>query len=89
MSSSLAIAQRKVIRKKVTECYNLSDCYISLTQAEKLSTKGILLIYQKRLIDLNEQIMNEKFAGTVDEAAIEAELTTCQEYFDKLEHCFP
>ena len=81
------IFQRKVIRKKVTECSNKSDTYISLSQTEKLKEKCLLSSYRNSLIDLNSQVLGLKFSGEADEAELEAELTSCQDYFDKMESC--
>ena len=88
-SSKLAASQRTVIRRKVTECYNKSDTYASLSPSDKVSLKGILLNYQKKLIDLNDKVMQDSFTDESDVAALETELTTCQDYFDKIESCLP
>ena len=83
------VGQRKVIRKKVTDCFNKSDIYLALNQTEKLSEKGLLLSYQSKLTDLNAQILSHRFSDKIDEAELDAELTACQEYFDKIESCLP
>ena len=86
---NLLIGQRKIVRKKDTECFNRSSEYLNLGQADKLSTKSLLLGYKDRLKDLNNGIFSEKFSGTCDETDLEAELTACQDYFDKIESCLP
>ena len=83
------VGQRKVIRKKVTDCVNKSDIYLTLSQTNKLSEKGLLLSYQSKLTDLNAQILAHRFSDKIEEAELDAELTACQEYFDKIESCLP
>ena len=83
------VGQRKVIRKKVTECFNDSDNYQNLNRTEKLSYKGLLLNYQQKLTDLNAKILALKFTDEAEEADLDAEFTICQDYFDKIELCLP
>ncbi|XP_064087699.1 uncharacterized protein LOC135202300 [Macrobrachium nipponense] len=83
------IGQRKVIRRKVTEQFNRSDTYSALTQEEKLAIKGLLVNYRNKLSELDDQILLKKFPDICDEAELEPELTSCQDYLDKIEHCLP
>ncbi|XP_064110129.1 uncharacterized protein LOC135217954 [Macrobrachium nipponense] len=83
------IGQRKVIRRKVTEQFNRSDTYSALTQEGKLAIKGLLVNYRNKLSELDDQILLKKFPDISDEAELEPELTSCQDYLDKIEHCLP
>ena len=89
MVLSVAATQRKVIRKKVTDCFNSSDTFLTLNPAEKLSTKSLLLCWQKQLVDLNEKVFQEKFVDVTEESILEKELLDNQNYFDKIEACYP
>ena len=90
MATKLA-KQRKVIRKKVTDCYNERDTYVTFTPSEKLSTKGVLENYQKNLLDLDEKIFQEKFpeVSEAQEKEIDDELSKCQDYQDRIACCIP
>ncbi|XP_068218822.1 uncharacterized protein [Palaemon carinicauda] len=83
------IGQRKVIRRKVTEQFNRSDTYSALTQEEKLAIKGLLVNYRNKLSELDDHILLKKFPDVSDEAELEPELTSCQDYLDKIEYCLP
>ena len=72
------VGQRKIVRKKVTECFNRSDRYQTLDTAAKLSEKGVLLGYRKSLQDLNAQIQESKFSGEFTDEELENELSVCQ-----------
>ena len=80
------INERKVIRKRVTECAAKSKDYPSYDSAGRDFEKGILLGFQETLINLNNQIYELKFAGKAD-ADIEAEMDVCQDYTDKIRGC--
>ena len=80
------ISQRSVIRKRVTESYNRSSEYLSYSLAEKNYEKGILNGFQETLTDLNDKIFNLKFTGK-SPTEIETELSSCQDYADKLRGC--
>ncbi|XP_068243241.1 uncharacterized protein [Palaemon carinicauda] len=86
---SVLIGQRKVIRKKVTEYFNRSSTFNTLSQEEKLSIKGILVNYKNKLTDLDTEILDKKFPGDSDSKDLEIELLLCQDYIDKIETCLP
>ena len=88
---SKLISQRKVIRKKVTENFNVKETFVTLSAPEKLSKKGVLENYQRSLIELDEKIFQEKFPVINEDIDddVEAELIACQEYHDKIECCYP
>ena len=88
--ASSSIIERKVIRKKVTDLYKNIDTFPNLHADKKLSTLTILKSHQKRLLELNTIILNEKFPEINDanESEVEKEFTTSQDYHDKLEACF-
>ena len=84
-------SQRKVIRKKVTDNFQAKETFVSLSAPEKLSKKGVLEHYQRTLIELDDKIFQETFPVITEEleAKVESELSSCQEYHDKLESCYP
>ncbi|XP_064098988.1 uncharacterized protein LOC135210107 isoform X2 [Macrobrachium nipponense] len=83
------IGQRKIIRKKVTECANHSSQYLSLDNTAKVSEQGVLLEYRKRLSDLDSKIQTLKFSGEFRDEDLEAELSACQSYYDKISGIVP
>ncbi|XP_068200128.1 uncharacterized protein [Palaemon carinicauda] len=83
------IGQRKIIRKKVTDCANRSSQYPSLDNTAKVSERGVLLDYRKRLNDLDSKIQTLKFSGEFREEDLEAELSACQSYHDEISGILP
>ena len=84
------VNKRKVIRKKVTDAFNQSDTYSTFSESQKISENAVLLSYKKALIGVDTYIQNLKFSSEdIDEAQLEVELSSCQDYQDKIESCLP
>ena len=83
------VSQRKVVRKRVTDCFNRKHTFSSLSQDDKASEKEILLGFKEILLDLDNQIFALKFSGTTEESEIDTETETCQQYLDKIRSCLP
>ena len=84
------VNKRKVIRKKVTDAFNQSDTYSTFSESQKISENVVLLSYKKALIGVDTDIQNLKFSSEdIDEAQLEVELLSCQDYQDKIESCLP
>ena len=83
------VGQRRIVRKKVTDCSNKSCDYPTLDSSAKLCEKGVLIGYRKRLQELNTLIQAQKFSGEFTEEELDSELSVCQTYFDKIERCLP
>ena len=50
------ISQRKVFRKKVTECFNCSERYDSFSASQKLTEQSLLSNYK---VDLRDIVVGE------------------------------
>ena len=84
------VNKRKVIHKKVPDAFNQSDTYSTFSESQKISENTVLLSYKKALIGVDTDIQNLKFSSEdIDEAQLEAELSSCQDYQDKIESCLP
>ncbi|XP_064098253.1 uncharacterized protein LOC135209530 [Macrobrachium nipponense] len=82
------ISRRKTVRKKVTVCYDKRDSYRGLDPALQTTEKGLLLNYQKSLLELDKEFFELKFSDDgVTEAALDAESDLCQEYQDRIQTC--
>ena len=84
----VVIAKRKVIRKKVTVCYDKRDNYGGLSAALQTTERDLLHSYQNSLLDLDNTVFALKFSGDeVPETALDNESTICQDYQDKIHIC--
>ena len=81
------ISQRKVLRKKVTECYNRSERYDSFSASQKQTERSLLSSYKADLHDIDAKILRLKFSDDVRESDLDDAVTACQEYKDKIECC--
>ncbi|XP_068234134.1 uncharacterized protein [Palaemon carinicauda] len=82
------ISRRKTVRKKVTVCYDKRDNYGGLDPALQTTERGLLLNYQKSLLELDQNVFELKFSDDgVTEAALDTESDICQEYQDRIQIC--
>ena len=79
------ITQRKVIRSRVTSCYNRRDGFRDQEPMDRAVQKAQLEKYQTELQELNLQIQGKK-AWDSDEV-FEGEIVACEEYEGKLIQC--
>ena len=84
---AVLISQRKVLRKKVTECFNRSGRYGSFSASQKLTERSLLSNYKVDLRDIDAKILRLKFSGDISESDLDDAVTACQEYQDKIESC--
>ncbi|XP_068200621.1 uncharacterized protein [Palaemon carinicauda] len=82
------ISRRKTVRKKVTVCYDKRDNYRGLDPALQTTERGLLLNYQKSLLELDQNVFELKFSDDgVTEAALDTESDICQDYQDRIQIC--
>ena len=62
------ISQRKVLRKKVTKCFNRSERYDSFSASQKLTERSLLSNYKVDLRDIDAEIIRLKFSDDVGES---------------------
>ena len=84
------IVKRKVIRKKVAETYNKVQSFSTFSTEQRISERNVLLNYKSELARLNDEIFSLAFLGEEgNDDEKEKEITSCVEYFDKIEYCLP
>ena len=84
---NILINSRKFMRKKVTESYNDTDNFITLTVSERLVLKNKLSEYSKKLEDFDYKIQCQKFVSETDDTLIQDDLEKCDEYQGKIISC--
>lgn len=85
--AELFIKSRKYVRKSVTEIYNKRDQFSSYSDIERSTLKLKLEEHFSKLSDLDSKIQTSKFSTDCDEAALEVELDSCEQYKTKVQEC--
>ena len=85
--TELLIKSRKYVRKSVTEIYNKRDQFSSYSDIERSTLKLKLEEHFSKLSDLDSKIQTSKFSTDCDEAALEVELDSCEQYKTKVQEC--
>ena len=85
--AELFIKSRKYVRKSVTEIYNKRGQFSSYSDIERSTLKLKLEEHFSKLSDLDSKIQTSKFSTDCDEAALEVELDSCEQYKTKVQEC--
>ena len=86
MSSNLKLlaASRKLMRSQVTKHYSDRNNFCGLSDVERSSLTVKLKGLKVKLCDTDEKTLPLKWKDEEDEAQLEVELNSCQEYEDRI-----
>ena len=83
------VTQRKVIRGRVTTCYNRSGSYDTLSKIQRATELANLLGYKEDIKNFNDLIQNIKYSNSddTDDDELESEMESCADYNVKIQEC--